>query len=113
MGARSARWTSQVNEQNQRPASRRTVAVRIRALPCSTRRASFRVDSWVLIVPTLSIEPLPDAVHDGENKPAWTGVSLPWLRAKPPFLQREGEPLPGGLARTVREMLGAAPGIGL
>jgi hypothetical protein len=58
-------------------------------------------------------ERLPDAVHGRENKPAWTGVPLPWLRAKPQFLQREGEPLPGGLARTVREMLGAAPGIRL
>jgi hypothetical protein len=56
-------------------------------------------------------EQLPDAVHGGETKPAWTGVSLPWLHAKPPFLQREGEPLPSGLAQTVREMLAAAPGI--
>jgi hypothetical protein len=46
---RSARRTPWVNEQNQRPASRRTVAVRMRARPCSTRRASVRVDSWVLI----------------------------------------------------------------
>jgi hypothetical protein len=58
-------------------------------------------------------EPVPDAPHDGENKPPWTGVPLPWLRAKPPFLQREGEPLPSGLVRTVREMLVAAPGIRL
>jgi hypothetical protein len=58
-------------------------------------------------------ERLPDAVHGRENKPAWSGVPLPWLLAKPQFLQREGEPLPGGLARTVREMLGAAPDIRL
>jgi hypothetical protein len=61
-------------------------------------------------------EQLPEGTHGGENKPAWTGVPLQWLRAKPQFLQREGEPLPSGLARTVREMLGApfsAPGIRL
>jgi hypothetical protein len=46
---RSARRTPWVNEQNQRPASPRTVAVKMRARPCSTRRASVRVDSWVLI----------------------------------------------------------------
>jgi hypothetical protein len=55
--------------------------------------------------------------HDGrENQPAWTGVPLQWLRAKPQFLQRAGEPLPSGLAQTVGEMLGAhfrAPGITL
>jgi len=42
-----------VNAQYQRPASRRTVADRIRAVPVSRRRASLRVDSCVLIVPTL------------------------------------------------------------
>jgi hypothetical protein len=61
-------------------------------------------------------EPLPDGIQGGENKTAWTGVPLQLLRAKPQFLQREGEPLPGGLTRTVSEILGAqtsAPGITL
>jgi hypothetical protein len=61
-------------------------------------------------------EPLPDTGHGGENKLASAGLSLQWLRTKPQFLQREGEPLPSGLARTVREVLGAplsVPGIRL
>ena len=52
-GALTWRATSTVNAQYQRPASRRTVADRIRAVPVSRRRASLRVDSCVLIVPTL------------------------------------------------------------
>jgi hypothetical protein len=47
-----SRATMQVNDTSQRPVSNRTVALRIRALPASTRRASFRVASWVLIVPS-------------------------------------------------------------
>ena len=39
------------NEQNQRPDRYVTVADRIRARPCSTCRASFRVDSCVRTVP--------------------------------------------------------------
>ena len=52
-GALTWRATSTVHAQYQRPASRRTVADRIRAVPVSRRRASLRVDSCVLIVPTL------------------------------------------------------------
>jgi hypothetical protein len=52
-------------------------------------------------------EPLIDSHQGAEKPPAWTGIPLQWLCAKPQFLQREGEPLPGGLAQTVREMLGA------
>ena len=52
-------------------------------------------------------EQLPDHIHGEGNRPTWTGVPLQLLRAKPQFLQREGEPLPGGLIETVREMLGA------
>jgi hypothetical protein len=50
-GARTVRWTSTVNATNQRPASARTVADKIRARPSAIRRASFRVDSCVLIEP--------------------------------------------------------------
>ena len=42
----------QVNATSQRPRSNRSVALRIRALPASIRRASFRVFSWVLILPS-------------------------------------------------------------
>lgn len=52
-GTLTWRATSTVNAQYQRPASRRTVADRIRAVPVSSRRASLRVDSCVLIMPTL------------------------------------------------------------
>lgn len=52
-GALARRAISTVNAQYQRPASRRTVADRIRAVPASRRRASLRVDSCVLIMPTL------------------------------------------------------------
>jgi hypothetical protein len=37
----------------------------------------------------------------------WTGVPLQLLRTKPQFLQREGEPLPGGVSEAVRQTLGA------
>ena len=46
-GAGSWRVISTENEQNHRPPRCDTVADRIRALPCSTCRASFRVDSCV------------------------------------------------------------------
>src|SRR3982075_1756526 len=52
-GALTWRATSTVNAQYQRAAWRRTVADRIRAVPVSRRRAGLRVDSCVLIVPTL------------------------------------------------------------
>jgi len=50
-GAGSWRSTSTENEHNHRPPRCDTVADRIRALPCSTCRASFRVDSWVRTSP--------------------------------------------------------------
>jgi hypothetical protein len=43
----------QPNDTNQRPRSNRTVALRMRAVPALTRRASLRVLSCVLIVPSL------------------------------------------------------------
>ena len=46
-GAGSWRVISTENEHNHRPPRCDTVADRIRALPCSTCRASFRVDSCV------------------------------------------------------------------
>jgi hypothetical protein len=61
-------------------------------------------------------EPLPTLTHDSDNTPAWTGVPLPLLNAKPRFVQREGEPLPLGLTQAVSEALGIhhpAPGIRL
>ena len=48
----STRWTSTVNDTNHRCAVRETVADRIRAVPFSSLRASFRVDSWVRMVPS-------------------------------------------------------------
>src|SRR5215217_2565872 len=45
------RSTSTVKETNQRSAVREMVADRTRAVPCSRRRASLRVDSWVLRTP--------------------------------------------------------------
>jgi hypothetical protein len=50
-GAGSWRSISTENEQNHRPARCDTVAERIRAVPRSTCRASFRVDSCVRTVP--------------------------------------------------------------
>ena len=47
--AETSRWTSTVKETYQRSAVRVMVAARMRALPCSSRRASLRVDSWVLL----------------------------------------------------------------
>jgi hypothetical protein len=51
-------------------------------------------------------EPLPTLTHDSDNTPAWTGVPLQLLNAKPRFVQREGEPLPLGLTQAVSEALG-------
>jgi hypothetical protein len=51
-------------------------------------------------------EPLPALTHDSDNTPAWTGVPLQLLNAKPRFVQREGEPLPHGLTQAVSEALG-------
>ena len=51
-GRCSARCTWQVNDTNQRPPCWLIVAARIRAVPCSSRRASFLVDSWVLSRPS-------------------------------------------------------------
>jgi hypothetical protein len=52
-------------------------------------------------------EPLSSDIPGGQTTSSWTGVPLQLLRGKPQFLQRENEPLPSGLARTVRETLGA------
>ena len=51
-GPGTARCTWQVKLTNQRPPCRLMVAARIRAVPCSRRRASLRVDSWVRIRPS-------------------------------------------------------------
>ena len=48
----TSRSTSTVNDANHRCAVRETVADRMRADPFPTRRASFRVDSCVLMVPS-------------------------------------------------------------
>src|SRR5215212_2853376 len=50
--AGTSRWSSTENETNQRLARREMVAERMRAVRCSTRRASFRVDSWVRTLPS-------------------------------------------------------------
>ena len=50
-------------------------------------------------------EPLPGGILARGNAPHWKGTPLQLLRAKPQFLQREGDPLPSGLTQTVREML--------
>jgi hypothetical protein len=50
-------------------------------------------------------EPLPTLTHDSDNTPAWTGVPLQLLNAKPRFVQREGEPLPLGLTQAVSQAL--------
>src|ERR1700733_6686979 len=52
-------------------------------------------------------EHLPADAEGGEKATTWTGVPLQLLRAKPQFLQREGEPLPVGIREAVRETLGA------
>jgi hypothetical protein len=73
-------------------------------------RADFKESAQLQIARASAFvfrEPLPDGIQVGENAPAWAGISLQLLRAKPQFVQREGEPLPGGLAETVREILGA------
>jgi hypothetical protein len=54
-------------------------------------------------------EPLPASACGEETTATWTGVPLQLLRAKPQFLQREGEPLPHGLSETVRFALGDQP----
>jgi hypothetical protein len=64
-------------------------------------------------------ELMPQFSPTANNHPAWGGVSLQWLqgpRAKPQFLQREGEILPPGLVEAARAVCGAtsrAPGIKL
>jgi hypothetical protein len=61
-------------------------------------------------------EHLPASAESGDTAANWTGVPLQLLRAKPQFLQREGEPLPCGVAEAVRAALGAhssVPGIRL
>jgi molybdopterin-guanine dinucleotide biosynthesis protein len=52
-------------------------------------------------------EHLPADAEGGEKATTWTGVPLQLLRAKPQFLQREGEPLPAGIREAVRKTLGA------
>jgi hypothetical protein len=54
-------------------------------------------------------EPLPTLTPDSDNTPAWTGVPLQLLNAKPRFVQREGEPLPRGLTQAVSEALVSIP----
>jgi hypothetical protein len=59
-------------------------------------------------------EHLPTSAEGGDAAANWTGVPLQLLRAKPQFLQREGEPLPCGVTEVVRAALGAhssVPGI--
>jgi hypothetical protein len=58
-----------------------------------------RASAFVLRGPLLNDTP------GEQNAGVWTGVPLQLLSAKPQFLQREGDPLPSGLAQTVREML--------
>ncbi len=50
-------------------------------------------------------QPHPEQEPGSEPPKVWKGVPLQRLRSKPQFLQREGEPLPGGLAQTVRALL--------
>lgn len=50
-------------------------------------------------------EPLPNDTPGKQDVSVWTGVPLQLLSAKPQFLQREGDPMPSGLAQAVREML--------
>jgi hypothetical protein len=52
-------------------------------------------------------EHLPATAESVGTASAWTGVPLQLLKAKPQFLQREGEPLPVGIAAMVRTALGA------
>jgi hypothetical protein len=61
-------------------------------------------------------EPFPASAESSDTAANWTGVPLQLLRAKPHFLQREGESLPCGIAEAVRAALGAhssVPGIRL
>jgi hypothetical protein len=51
LAAGTWRRTSTVKETNQRSAVRVIVAAKMRAVFCSRRRASLRVDSWVLSAP--------------------------------------------------------------
>jgi hypothetical protein len=55
-------------------------------------------------------EPWPTSIAGGTRPAAWTGIPLQMLRAKPQFLQREGEALPGGVAEIVAKILGANAG---
>jgi hypothetical protein len=50
-------------------------------------------------------EQLPAALENGSAPAAWLGVPMQRLHGKPQFLQREGEALPVGLAKTVRALL--------
>ena len=56
-------------------------------------------------------EDLPTNVGCRGASVAWTGVPLQLLKAKPQLLQREGDPLPGGVAEIVRAALGAHSGV--
>jgi hypothetical protein len=47
---------------------------------------------------------------DGGSAAMWTAIPRQLLRAKPQFLQREGEPLPVGLIEVLRATLGANSG---
>jgi len=91
----TARSTSQVNDTNHRCAVRVTVADRMRAVPFSSLRASFRVDSCVVIVPSLGsvtlrppqrIVPAPNR-KESRHLPRFLNRGNPSLRpARSPFL---------------------------
>jgi hypothetical protein len=95
-----ARCTSTVNEMYQRSARRLMVAARMRAVPCSSRRASLRVDSWVLTTPM---------------RGSWTCLRSASTRMAPVvkrqatrarrFLLRRGKPTGRPLRRPLRESL--------
>jgi hypothetical protein len=55
-------------------------------------------------------EPLARASRGGESAAMWNAIPQQWLRAKPQFLQREGEELPVGLIDVLRATLGANSG---
>jgi hypothetical protein len=50
-------------------------------------------------------EPLARASRGGEAAAMWNAIPQQWFRAKPQFLQREGEALPAGLIEALRATL--------
>jgi hypothetical protein len=78
------------------------------------RKADFKESAQLQIDRASGLvlrEPLPTDPGCLGASVAWTGVSVPLLKAKPQFLQREGDPLPGGVAEIVRAALGAHSGV--